>query len=216
MKKIFSTILTICAVHALVAQVNANFGVEAGVTSTYIRSIHFPGDEISKYPMGGGFYLGGTVHLNKEKPFSIQTGLRYASTKSLEETKFYSLPGFTAKGNVTMSYVEIPLNLTFSFAKCKKTSFFFGPQLKYALNGHRDYKFTGLPLSPVDEDLKFGKKSDEFRRFQTAYAVGLNKQITKNIAFVAAYQFGVRDIDNTSNYETKFNSLRLGLHYSVK
>jgi opacity protein-like surface antigen len=217
MKKIILAATAIFTMMSSQAQISTSVGIEAGVTGTNIRSINFDGTEKSEYPMGGGFYVGGILHLNKEKPVSIQTGLIYSSNKAKESTQILSVPGLSTRGEVDMSYIEVPINIVFRSEKCLKNwSAYLGPQFRYAVSGHRHYKFYGASVAPIDSDIEFGKASTEFKALQTAFAVGLSRKIAKAVTLNATYQFGVNDIDNVSNYDTKFNSLKLGIRYMFK
>lgn len=214
MKKLLTFLLLANISIQCIGQTTVNFGAEAGVTSTRLRSIDFGGDENNTFTNGGGFYIGGLVHINKEKPFSIQSGVRFASTKAMEKTTYNSFPGITVNGEVKMSFVEVPVLFTFqkgSGKSCRKWFGYFGPEFNIAVSGNKFATITGFPN--VDEKIKFGKADDEFKRLQINFGAGLGYKISKHINATAAYKFGVNDIDNNNDYETRFNNLRIGLQY---
>jgi opacity protein-like surface antigen len=195
------------------AQTTTNFGLEAGATSSKLRSIDFSGDENNTFTADGGFYFGALAHLNKANPFSVKLGLRYAQVSGKEKTTYNSLPGLTVNGTVMMNYLEIPIQFTFNkqSGKCQKLFAYFGPQFNVGLSGTKKATITGLPN--IDEKIKFGKKVDEIKKFNFYIGAGVGYKASKNVNFTLGSTFGASDIDNSKDYETKFNSLRIGLQY---
>jgi opacity protein-like surface antigen len=214
MKKIILSSLW-CLGLSTIATAQFTFGVEAGATSTKIRSIDndpVASGQTSKYTADGGFYIGGLASYNPSKEFSVQSGLRYVAIKGKETTTYAFLPGATLNGTVSLNYLEIPLNFVLKTDRPKGNWMgYFGPQFGFALSGKAKATLTGQPN--INESLKFGNKDDQYKRMHISMGLGIGHNITKNVQATLGYHFGVNDIDNSKDFETKFNSLRIGLRY---
>jgi hypothetical protein len=221
MKKIFSALALCAGTVVAVAQSDVKTGIEAGITSTGIKSIEYNGAAAgtkSTYNNETGFYVGAIAHINASKGFSFQSGIKFVSTKAAEKLEVLGTPN-VVRGTVSMNQVEIPLNLVFRPAmsknKCfQKLSMYFGPQIAVAVSGETNFRLNGGANTKTK--LEFGNGATQYKRLQTYWAGGIGYQFSKSLALNAAYHFGWSDIDNSDNFVTGFNSLRFGIRYTLK
>jgi hypothetical protein len=198
MKKTFSFLAIItCIAYTAVAQ-KITFAVSAGgsYANTFIK-------EVSKEPEGlgskPGFTGGISANISFSKYFSFQPGINYVQ-KGFKKTQDQ------ATSELTIDYLEVPLNLMFNTRNKDKDNrkaddFFFGigPSVSFGTSGKMAYKNDSVKLS---DKVKFGSSdNDNIKRVDFGANIVMGCMFFNNFFFSINYNMGLRNLSNLSGEE---------------
>lgn len=103
--------------------------------------------------------------------------------------------GFDIKVDGKVSYLEIPLNVCYSFGSCKDGGLFVfgGPYLGYALSGKQKISYLAFDTTTT---VKFGNDStSDMKRMDFGLNLGVGYQLPMGLFFRAQYGLGLSNID---------------------
>ncbi|WP_041536980.1 porin family protein [Pseudopedobacter saltans] len=184
MKKIFAISLLMILAFTIKAQVK--YGLKAGVN---FATATFKNYDLSISPSNlTTFHIAGFVDIPIDGMFSFQPGVTY-----LGKGYKYDLPNGDSKGEVDLSYIEIPMNgIAYFPTRSGRIFVGAGPYLGFGISGNideitseRDLKFgNGVndDVNPMDIGLNFmlGYHLNGGLLFNAGYGLGLSNTIPKD------------------------------------
>ena len=191
------------------AQIGGNL---ASGTSKYKEgSITLDQDLKSKF----GFLVGAVAELPISGAISFRPELNFIQKGSkYEET----IQGVTSKDEVTLNYLEMPLNFVYNFdAGAGKFFVGLGPSIGFGLSGKVKSSITGFP--DQESDVKFDGKKDatDDKYHLKAIDFGGNflagYKMANGLFINLGYTIGFSDIDPADNYTYKNNGFAIKLGY---
>jgi Outer membrane protein beta-barrel domain len=202
MKKLFLIALVAMASHFAGNAQNTRFGFTAGAVFTNYKTK--VSGESDKADSKAGITAGILVDIPAGKHFSFQPAVNFVQKGTKNEQ---TSGGTTEKYQITVSSIEVPLNLLYN-ASGNTGNFFIGagPSLAFALSGKS--KFDDGTLSDK-EDLKFGNGDDDDLKgldlganFLTGYCFpnGLFLSFHYNIGLSNLFPGGSSDATLKSHY----------------
>jgi hypothetical protein len=195
MKKL---LLSFAAFTALYTSANAQIGFapEVGLNISSVREKVF-GDKVDGIKSRPGFKIGASVDLPIVGGLSIQPGLFY-SMKGGKYKDEYSVGSITTttESKLTLSYLEVPVNVVYKFSREKQGFFVFaGPYVGYAIGGKTKVKTTTGSLSSENtEDVDFGGDKGDTKRLDVGANVGLGYMISAGGFVRAQYGHGFANL----------------------
>lgn len=180
----------------------ASFGFTAGTT---ISSYKIKAESLTISPKSKvGFTTGVVSSINFGKNFSFQPGLHFVQ-------KGGKMKNEQATNQLTLNYVELPLNMLYNIHQ-PKGKFFVGagPSLSMGISGKEKLKDGSNSLS---EKIKFGNKEDDDLK---AIEVGINflagYQCKNGLLIAANYNTGLNNlVIAPANTDTKYHNNYFGI-----
>lgn len=228
-------VILIAAVVALSTHLNAqvSFGAQIGgnLANVKLESTESGTTTKQKTKAKFGFLLGVVADIPIASSLSFRPELNYIQKGfKLDATESSSGITVVSKGDETLNFIELPLNIVYSIPAGNGTVFFgAGPAIGYGLSGK--YKFTStttIPGSPAETDsntgdVKFdGKKqadipSDDNNHHLKALDFGGNiiagYKMSNNVYLNVGYTLGFGNLDPNPNSSFKTNGLTIKLGY---
>lgn len=228
MKKLLLSVAAAAGCFAVNAQ-HISIGPEAGVNLSNVRLNDTRGnrDEHSSADAKAGLKIGGLIDIGVTRHFSIQPGLFYTKKGyRLDEnpTNGVILTQEDASRRATFDYLEVPLNLVFTFGRPREIRFFMGggPYIAYAIGGKVKYgPYFGSSTS-TSEDLHFGDndRNDDYRNFDAGGQLFAGFMLPHGGFLRAQYQAGIANIDVADNDDYRIRntcaSLTLGILFGSR
>jgi hypothetical protein len=158
-----------------------------------------------------GVKLGANVNIPVCNNVTIQPGLFYSiKGVKIEEDASYGTYTGTEKNNVTLHYIDIPVNIQYMFNDPDEGRFFIGvgPYLGIAISGksiqNGTYSGTGAPAGfDTSYSLKFGNDypSNDLRRFDFGGQVNVGYLLQSGIFFRGMYQQSITNLVPQGNQD---------------
>lgn len=184
------------------------FGIRAGVNFTNINGKDISGNNSSN-KLKTGFNAGINAEIPLAPSFYFQPGLLY-STKGARS--FENDFGVASNTDLTLNYLEVPLNLLFKagFGPTGNVLLGFGPYVAYGVGGK-------LNSSIADVDVKFKKDADlsdndavYFKPWDAGLNLLVGYEFNPKLSLQLNAQLGVTDI-NAYNTDAKYRNTGYGL-----
>ena len=191
MKKIFTILSAIMLTVSISAQ---EFGVQAGMNMANISGEDFETD--MKIGINGGV----TVAFSLTDLMNLETGALYSSKGAQDEDSGLKL-------SISLSYIEIPLNISYSVSD--QISLMAGPYFGLLMSAQN--KISGELLGqPFDqeEDIKETTANMDF-----GINIGASFSINESISVGAGYQLGFADIDSEGDVDVTHSNIHVGISY---
>ena len=222
-KLILLTAFVVTTTSVCLAQ--ASFGFQAGgnlafgkVTNQYSDPL-FPSSLTSKPKFG--FLIGVIGEIPFGSKFAFRPELNFIQ-KGSKPSIFESFNGSNIEQDITLNYIELPLNVVFK-ANVGSGNFFFGlgPALAFGISGKDKISY---PYDPSDPDLNRtakvnfdGKKSDDItdpkdmdlhlKRFDVGANILAGYKLGNGLFFKLGYNYGFMNIDpNDGNKDAQDRS----------
>lgn len=187
MKKIILLAATFLALVSVKAQVH--FGLKGGMNASSLNFTPANSDLETKI----GFNAGILAHIHTSNPqWAVQPEL------------YYSLEGAKSKSNndakLNLGYLNLPVLLQYMFDNGFRIE--AGPQLGFLISAKSKLNSTSV-------DVK-----DNYKTASFSVPVGVGYLTSSGLGFDARYNFGISDINNSSN-DTKIHSnvFQFGIFY---
>jgi hypothetical protein len=191
------------------AQIGGNL---ASGTSKYEEgSITVDQDLKSKF----GFLVGAVAEMPISSAISFRPELNFIQKGAkYEET----IQGITIKDEITLNYLELPLNFVYNFdAGAGKFFVGLGPSIGFGLSGKAKYSETGFPEEEVDVKFDGEKNPTDGKRHLKAIDFGGNflagYKMANGLFINLGYTIGFSNIDPADNYTYKNNGFAIKLGY---
>ncbi len=199
-KLILALAIIFCAIYSVNSQ-ESHFGVKAGVNFASIG-----GDDTEDADGRTSFHVGVLAELMFTDQFGIQPEVLYSSQGAKAED---SESGFTAKGELKLDYINVPILAKYIFSP--GFSAHLGPQIGFLTNAEFEYEesFGGETISGT-EDVKEFMNDIDF-----GLAGGLGYKLDMGLFFNARYVLGISDIndDDDSDYSQQNNVFQFSVGY---
>ena len=213
MKKIYLTVLTFAAMFFAV-DAYAQLGV--GVGYNLLNTTQKLADESDDDSLNG-FYVEATYDFNflqaKWGSLGIQPGLRYSFAGETESEK---MPGLTTRASLTEHYLDIPVNVKYSYdimPSTLKAYAFAGPVFSCGLA-------SSLKVKANDDDIKTNNYKDtEYGRFDIKLGLGAGVTLMEKFDVKLGYNIGLlnrytgEQIDNFK-YKTHTGVFYVGVGFN--
>lgn len=213
MKKIYLTVLTFAAMFFAV-DAYAQLGV--GVGYNLLNTTQKLADESDDDSLNG-FYLEATYDFNfleaKWGSLGIQPGLRYSFAG---ETESEDIPGLTTRASLTEHYLDIPVNVKYSYdimPSTLKAYAFAGPVFSCGLA-------SSLKVKANDDAIKTNNYKDtEYGRFDIKLGLGAGVTLMEKFDVKLGYNIGLlnrytgEQIDNFK-YKTHTGVFYVGVGFN--
>ena len=191
MKKNFTILCTMLLSLGVFAQ--AQFGATAGLNMANVVG------EDMETDMKMGMHVGVSAAFELSDAMTLKTGALY-STKGAEDSE----DGI--KVSMNLSYIEIPLNL--SFAISDQMSLMVGPYIGLLMGAEAEISGTG-GLFDGTIDMK-----DDTNAMDFGVNLGAGFAVTEAISINAGYQMGLMPIDSEGDGDAKNSNIHIGLTYN--
>lgn len=193
MKKVL--IVSVLAISTLVASAQVNFGLKTGVNFSTLGGDDF--DEVDGKKSNTGFYFGGIVNVPFSENFAFQPELVFSSKQGVE---FREDPNI--EYNLNLAYLNIPLMLQY-----RNSGFIAeaGPQIGFLMSAKSKISAGG---QSDEEDVK-----DSFKGIDFGINLGLGYQFSNGFGINGRYNFGMSNIVDETDADTKNRVLSVGIFY---
>lgn len=188
MKKLFTLLSAVMLTLSLSAQ---EFGVQAGMNMANISGEDMDGD--MKMGINGGV----TAALSLTDAMTLKTGVLY-STKGTQMKE----DGMEMSAN--LSYIEIPINLSFSISD--QMSLMAGPYIGLLMSAEMEVSGTGLFDGTTD-------MKEDTRGMDYGINVGAGFAVTDAISINAGYQMGLATLDPDGDGDSKNSNIYISVGY---
>lgn len=197
-------------------------GVKAGVA---FPNVAVSGDGTDEaYKVNTSFYVGGLVDISLGKILSVQPGLTLIGKGAKNETNVtLGSNSYNDKYNVSLMYLEIPVNLVANFELGAGKIFVgAGPYYSLAISGKNKHSSTSI-ISGVtsseseSESVKFGSSEEsDFKRGDFGLNLLGGYQLKNGFNVHAGYGLGLSNISSyqEDNYKMKNKVLTLGVGFT--
>ena len=217
------------------AQTAISFGVEAGANLNSLRtSIN---GEKTKSSTKAGPRAGVFANIGFGEQLGVQVGLMYSQKGGKNESDFVTPTSstvstrITGSNELTISYVELPVNVVYHFNN-EQSGFFLmaGAYGAVAVNGKAKLNesttsvtttttggqsTTAVTVTPAGDkvDLKIGSNeaTDNIRRFDLGFQAGAGYQTKMGLLFRAQYILGAMNINSRNNSDNAVRTSAIAL-----
>ena len=191
MKQKFFLIITLLVIGLSSASAQVVWGVRVGVSRPTASEAYYSGNNVSTDGIFG-LEIGPVLYYSLKNNFYLNSGLMY-SIKTFKEDE----------SSLNFSYFELPINIGYVIPVGKFNTYFqAGPYFGYNLSANVKDSNTSISIKEYINSLNaglgimYGINIDRFK-IELGYQFGLAKAISDNDLF----------------YDTKFNSLFIGVSY---
>jgi hypothetical protein len=193
MKKLIFTIVTLLVISVSSVSAQAVWGLRVGVSQPTIID-----DDEDSWKGKFGLEVGPVLYYSLSNNFYINSGLMF-SLKTFKE----EIDG--VKWGINTSYLELPLNIGYSIPIGNLHTYGqLGPYVGYNLSAKIKASYGG---ESVTEDIK-----DEISPINAGiglmYGININR-----FKIELGYQYGLTNVFKDDEYNTKLNSLFVGVSY---
>ena len=183
---LFATLLSI----GVFAQ--AQFGATAGLNMTNVSGDDMDGD------MKIGMHVGVSAAFELSDAMTLNTGVLYTTKGTQDEDE-------GVKMSANLSYLEIPVNLSFSISD--KMSLMAGPYIGLLMGA--EIELSGAGSLDGTADIK-----DDTRSMDFGINVGAGFAVTEVISINAGYEMGLATLDPDGDGDSKNSNIYIGMTYS--
>ncbi len=182
---------------------NAQIRIAPEVGVSFNKITYDP--EIGSNSFKIGPRVGGMVDIGLTDNLYLQPGITYVMKGNKNEFA-------GAKTDITMHYLDVPINLMYKLGKPGGNRFFFGigPNISYALSGKIKYDdATGFP----DEDIKFGSDSTETKALDFGGNVNVGYELSNGLYARAYFNMGFANLSNFDAIKERNMGFGLSIGY---
>ena len=191
MKKIF-TLFTIFFLTTTISFAQVQIGPTAGLNMSNIT-----GSDLGESKSKMGMHLGLSANFYFSDAMSLNTGLLYSIKGAQDEDEGAEL-------TATLSYIEIPVNLSFSLSD--QLSLMVGPYIGLLMAAEIEISGTGLFDGTID-------MKDDTRSMDYGISLGARFSVVENISINAGYQIGLATLDPEGSGDDKNSNILFGVTY---
>lgn len=206
-------ILTICCTTMASLSSQNAWGIRAGTNLAHWRSSDKDMTEGQK--MSPGLLISIPFELGISNMFAVQIEPSFIQKGTkLEISETNGGITYTAKGRMTVNYLELPVLAKLKFGS-SRTSFHavLGPSLGYAASGRtKSTNTVNGKTTETNEKLKFGK--DEYPRMDFAIVAGAGVGFGA-FGFDVRYALGLKNLSEDNDFEIHNDGLQLALSYML-
>ena len=193
MKKLV-TILTVVALATTNSFSQAQFGATAGLNMANVV-----GEDMEDSGMKMGMHLGVAASFELSDAMTLRTGAIYSTKGTTDEEDGIKL-------SYNLSYIEVPLNLSFSISD--QMSLMVGPYIALLMGAEAEISGTGGLLDGTI-DMK-----DDTNAMDLGLNVGVGYAITDVMTIGAGYQMGLMPLDEEGDGDARNSNIHIGLTYN--
>ena len=190
MKKLFTILFATLFSVGVFAQ--AQFGAKAGLNMANISGDDMDGD------MKIGMHVGVSAAFELSDAMTLNTGVLYSTKGSQDEDE-------GVKMSANLSYIEIPVNLSFSISD--NMSLMAGPYIGLLMGA--EVEVSGAGSLDGTADIK-----DDTRSMDFGINVGAGFAVTEVISINAGYEMGLATLDPDGDGDSKNSNIYIGMTYS--
>jgi opacity protein-like surface antigen len=191
MKKLF-TILTVVALSTTISFAQAQFGATAGLNMSNVVG---DGESLG---MKMGMHIGASASIPFSDAMSLKTGALYSMKGASDSEGGADLTW-------SLSYIEIPLNL--SFAVSDQMSLMAGPYVGILMGANMKLEVDGTTILEQDG-------TDGMAAMDIGINLGAGFAVTDAISINAGYQMGLTSLDEEGDGDAKNSNIHIGMTYS--
>ena len=203
MKKLL-TFFTVVALTTTVSFAQAQFGATAGINMANITG----GDVDDEWVMKMGMHFGLSANITLSDNMTLNTGALYSTKGSQMEESGVEVA-------INLSYIEIPLNL--SFPVSEQMSLMAGPYIALLMSAEATVKFDASPAADDVIDIK-----EDTRSMDYGINIGAGFAVTEAFSINAGYQIGLASLDpdgtgvviSDDDDSVKNSNIHIGMTYS--
>ncbi|MDP7567134.1 MAG: porin family protein [Flavobacteriales bacterium] len=203
MKKLL-TFFTVVALTTTVSFAQAQFGATAGLNMANITG----GDVDDEWVMKMGMHFGLSANITLSDNMTLNTGALYSTKGSQMEESGVEVA-------INLSYIEIPLNL--SFPVSEQMSLMAGPYIALLMSAEATVKFDASPAADDVIDIK-----EDTRSMDYGINIGAGFAVTEAFSINAGYQIGLASLDpdgtgvviSDDDDSVKNSNIHIGMTYS--
>lgn len=219
MKKRILLLTALALSLASFAQDKTSFGIRGGYVSSNITGdANTSLEDMMDFTNGAitttnhkGFYAGGFVSIPLTTNFSIEPGLSYAqkgyAAKGELEIKGASFLSPSAKANLTMNYVELPVLLKANFGGLE---LFAGPQVAYLANANLRTTAGALGFNVLNKTMD---ATDQFNQWDAGVTGGIGYQFANGLNLRASYERGLTKVDSDRSFDAYNQAFKVGVGF---
>ena len=197
MKKIIFIGITLLVISVSSVSAQAVWGLRAGVSRPTTID-----DEKEAMEGEFGLEIGPVMYYSLKNNFYINSGLMFSMKTFKDEDTYY---GETLSASIKMSYLEIPLNIGYSIPIGKIHTYAqLGPYFGFNLSAKTKASYDGESAT------------DDIKEIVNPLNAGLGMMYGINInrfKIEVGYQYGLTNFLKDDDYNTKLNSLFVGVSY---
>lgn len=207
MKKLIVLFFVATGFVAFLTTANAQIGVRIGANLANASVQETEGAELKIRPgfSAGFFYQFQTGSL------TIQPEINFAQ----QGTKF-NADGMEAETNFTMSYIQVPILLNYSFGDMEKLNFFIqaGPYVGIGI-GKAKAKSCDDGGDCETEEIEYGKEEEQIKNPDFGAQMGAGVNIDKSISVDVRYLLGIVNLlgEGAGEVSWKNNAINIGVGY---
>ena len=190
MRKLFTILFASLLSIGLFAQ--AQFGATAGLNMANVSGDDMDGD------MKIGMHVGVSAAFELSDAMTLNTGVLYSTKGTQDEDD-------GVKMSANLSYIEIPVNLSFSISD--KMSLMAGPYIGLLMGA--ELEVSGAGALDGTTDMK-----DDTRSMDFGINVGAGFAVTEVISINAGYEMGLATLDPDGDGDSKNSNIYIGMTYS--
>lgn len=190
MKKLFTILFASLLSIGLFAQ--AQFGATAGLNMANVSGDDMDGD------MKIGMHVGVSAAFELSDAMTLNTAVLYSTKGTQDEDE-------GVKMSANLSYIEIPVNLSFSISD--KMSLMAGPYIGLLMGA--EVEVSGAGSLDGTADIK-----DDTRSMDFGINVGAGFAVTEVISINAGYEMGLATLDPDGDGDSKNSNIYIGMTYS--
>ena len=190
--KNFFTILTVVALTTTISFAQAQFGATAGLNMSNVVG---DGESLG---MKMGMHIGASASIPFSDAMSLKTGALYSMKGASDSEDGADLTW-------SLSYIEIPLNI--SFAVSDQMSLMAGPYVGILMGANMKLEVDGTTIMEQDG-------TDGMAAIDIGINLGAGFAVTDAISINAGYQMGLTSLDEEGDGDAKNSNIHIGMTYS--
>jgi len=191
MKKLF-TILTVVALTTTISFAQVQFGATAGLNMSNVTG---DGESIG---MKMGMHVGVSASIPFSDAMSLKTGALYSIKGAADSEDGADI-------TMSLSYIEIPLNL--SFAVSDQMSLMAGPYIGILMGANMKVEYDG-------ETIFESSDTEGMATMDLGLNLGAGFAVSDAISINAGYQLGLTSLDEDGDGDAKNSNIHIGMTYS--
>jgi len=190
MKKLFTILCATLLSVGVFAQ--AQFGTTTGLNMSNVVG---DGESIG---MKMGMHIGASASIPFSDAMSLKTGALYSMKGASDSEDGIDMTW-------TLSYIEIPLNL--SFAVSDQMHVMAGPYVGILMDANMKAVYDGTTIMEIDG-------TDEMAVMDLGINIGAGFAVTEAISINAGYQLGLTSLDEEGDGDAKNTNIHIGMTYN--
>jgi hypothetical protein len=190
MKKLFTILCATLLSVGVFAQ--AQFGTTTGLNMSNVVG---DGESIG---MKMGMHIGASASIPFSDAMSLKTGALYSMKGASDSEDGIDMTW-------TLSYIEIPLNLSFTVSD--QMHVMAGPYVGILMDANMKAVYDGTTIMEIDG-------TDEMAVMDLGINIGAGFVVTEAISINAGYQLGLTSLDEEGDGDAKNTNIHIGMTYN--